>query len=95
MTTSAGAEPVVGAQHVAVQGLQRSVRPRRRCLAWVGWLSALAVLSAAEAPTESNVERDSLATGPAAATCHSLPARCYRALTRLVPDRPSLPCTSE
>ena len=52
MTTSAGAEPVVGAQHVAVQGLQRSVRPRRRCLARVGWLSALAVLSAAEAPTE-------------------------------------------
>jgi hypothetical protein len=75
MTTSAGAEPVVGAQHAAVQGLQWSVRQRRMCLTRVSWLSALAVQSVAEAPPKSNVERDSLATGPAAATCQALPAR--------------------
>jgi hypothetical protein len=75
MITLAGAEPVVGAQHVAVQGLQWSVRQRRRCLARVSWLSALAVQSAAEVPPNSNVERDSLATGLVAATCQWLPAR--------------------
>jgi hypothetical protein len=69
MTTSAGAEPVVGAQHAAAQGLQRSVRQHRRCLARVSWLSALAVQSVAEPPPNSNVGRDSLVTGPVAASC--------------------------
>jgi hypothetical protein len=52
MTTSAGAEPVVGAQPAAVQGLQRSGRQPRMCLTRVSRLSALAVQSVAEAPTE-------------------------------------------